>query len=243
MKINDAEQLLGVTKANLRFYEKEGLITPQRSENGYRDYSEDDIIRLKEIIVLRKLGIPVQQIADILDGVLPLQEALDTNILSLQEEIRKLNGSLELCRQLKAEAAQTLDPERYWTILQEKEQQGFAFQTLAGDYFHFIDRHIRGRWFSPRSQEHNNLSVILITLLFCTGASLLRTWAGSRTFTKNLEFYLSLKFIFPFIIGIFLIPAFLVERKNPKYGPMAHAIMKGLLVLVMLYFGLRRIFT
>ena len=40
MKINDVEKLLGITKANIRFYEKEGLLTPGRMENGYREYSE-----------------------------------------------------------------------------------------------------------------------------------------------------------------------------------------------------------
>ena len=37
MKINDVEQILGITKANIRFYEKEGLLNPSRNENGYRD--------------------------------------------------------------------------------------------------------------------------------------------------------------------------------------------------------------
>ena len=40
MKINEAEQLLGITKANIRFYEKEGLLTPSRNESSYREYSD-----------------------------------------------------------------------------------------------------------------------------------------------------------------------------------------------------------
>lgn len=60
MKIKDVEEQLDITKSNIRFYEKEGLITPNRTENGYRDYSEEDVRRLKEIVILRKLGIPVQ---------------------------------------------------------------------------------------------------------------------------------------------------------------------------------------
>ena len=134
MKINDAEKLLGITKANIRFYEKENLITPSRTENGYRDYSEGDIARLKQIIILRKLGIPVGQIQDILDGVLPLQEAVDANILALQQEIEKLNGSLSLCCQLKREDAETLDTERYWELIAQQEKQGYQFQSLLEDY-------------------------------------------------------------------------------------------------------------
>ena len=43
MKINEVEQLVGVTKRNIRFYEKEGLLSPGRTDNGYRDYGEADV--------------------------------------------------------------------------------------------------------------------------------------------------------------------------------------------------------
>ena len=49
MKINQVEQLAGITKGNIRFYEKEGLLTPGRnSENGYREYTEADVIWLNK---------------------------------------------------------------------------------------------------------------------------------------------------------------------------------------------------
>ena len=242
MKINEVEKLLGITKANIRFYEKEGLLTPQRSENGYRDYSQEDIAILKEIIILRKLGIPVQQIADIQDGVLPLQQALDSTITALQWEIQKLSGSLSLCRQLKSEDAHTLDTERYWELIIEQETQGLAFQTLAEDYLHFIDQHFQDKWYIPQLHKHRKLSIILFTILFCLGISLLRTLAGSRSFTRNLQFYLSLKFIFPFILGLSLIPAFIIERKSPKYGELARGFIKALLVVIILFFWLYRAF-
>ena len=82
MKINEVEKLLGITKANIRFYEKEGLLTPHRTANGYRDYEDSDILLLKQIIILRKLGFPTAQISDILNGALPLQDALEEHIAS-----------------------------------------------------------------------------------------------------------------------------------------------------------------
>ncbi len=49
MKINQVEQLVGITKGNIRFYEKEGLLTPGRNnDNGYRDYSDADVVWLKK---------------------------------------------------------------------------------------------------------------------------------------------------------------------------------------------------
>ena len=43
MKINEVEKITGLTKKAIRLYELRGLITVERGENGYRDYSERDI--------------------------------------------------------------------------------------------------------------------------------------------------------------------------------------------------------
>lgn len=62
MTIRTVENLSGMTRANIRFYEVEGLISPQRGENGYRDYSEQDLEILKRIRLLRALRIPLEEI-------------------------------------------------------------------------------------------------------------------------------------------------------------------------------------
>ena len=53
MTIKEVEELSNMTRANIRFYEKEGLITPQRDSNGYRNYTEQDVDILKRIRLLR----------------------------------------------------------------------------------------------------------------------------------------------------------------------------------------------
>ena len=63
MKINQVEQLVGITKKNIRFYEEQGLLSPGRNrENGYRDYTEEDVKKLEQIKLLRKLGLPLEEI-------------------------------------------------------------------------------------------------------------------------------------------------------------------------------------
>ena len=53
MRIKEVEDLVGITKKNIRFYEKEGLLTPGRElENSYRDYTEEDVSRLRIIKLL-----------------------------------------------------------------------------------------------------------------------------------------------------------------------------------------------
>lgn len=229
MKINDMEKQLGITKANIRFYEKEGLISPNRSENGYRDYSDSDVTRLKEIIILRKLGIPVQQIADIQDGALPLQEALDSNIKSLQAEIEKLNGSLALCKQLKQEDARMLDTERYWEIIQEKELQGFRFQTLWDDYLKFTE--IGYEWLlwplpidSLRSPWKLAVYILVLSAIWALSFAL----SGQNFLVAFVrQIFYSLRTIV--IWTAIFVPLFFLSKKKPK---LAHRIMIALLIAV-----------
>ncbi len=94
MKIQELENELNISRANIRFYEKEGLLNPKRKENGYRDYSDSDIAVLKKIIVYRKLGISVTDIKKIFNNELELQEAVSQSIKNLQKEIERLNGSI-----------------------------------------------------------------------------------------------------------------------------------------------------
>ncbi len=48
MKIKQVEELVGITSKNIRFYEERGLLTPERAENGYREYHEENIKTLKK---------------------------------------------------------------------------------------------------------------------------------------------------------------------------------------------------
>ena len=67
MKIQQAEELAGISKKNIRFYEKEGLLNVTRADNGYREYNLEDVNRLKLIKLLRKLDFPLETIRDIFE--------------------------------------------------------------------------------------------------------------------------------------------------------------------------------
>ena len=71
MKINQVEELVGITKKNIRFYEDQGLLCPERNpENGYRDYTLRDVEQLKRVKLLRKLDVPCEQIRRVMAGLL-----------------------------------------------------------------------------------------------------------------------------------------------------------------------------
>ena len=51
--IKETAEKTGISTDTLRYYEKEGLVSPKRHDNGYRQYSEEDISILKNIIVMK----------------------------------------------------------------------------------------------------------------------------------------------------------------------------------------------
>ena len=99
MKIKDVEKQVGISKANIRFYEEEGLIHPARNqENNYREYSEADVEQLQEIKKLRLIGIPVQEIKEIYEDRLTLQEALSRRLDEIEKEERTLKETKLTCQ-------------------------------------------------------------------------------------------------------------------------------------------------
>ncbi len=67
MNINELERLTGITKQNIRFYEKKELLHPVRNTvNNYREYTDEDLTRLKTIKLLRKLDFSLEDIRKIL---------------------------------------------------------------------------------------------------------------------------------------------------------------------------------
>ncbi len=87
MKINEVELQVGITKKNIRFYEQQGLLHPKRNmENGYRDYTGDDVTELKKIKLLRKLSLPIEEIRRIQQGSLLLEDALQRQLIVLERE-------------------------------------------------------------------------------------------------------------------------------------------------------------
>ena len=76
MKINEVEKRVEISKKSIRFYEQEGLLHPERNkENGYRDYSEEDVNILLKIKFLRKLSLPIEEIRRIQSKRLTLEDA------------------------------------------------------------------------------------------------------------------------------------------------------------------------
>lgn len=119
MTIKDIEARTGMTRANIRFYESEGLLSPARSANGYRDYSDHDLEVLKRIKLLRSLRIPLEEIKALHNDSDDLLHTLDRHIAALNAERQGIDRSARVCRDMRADGVtyQTLDAQKYLDAL------------------------------------------------------------------------------------------------------------------------------
>ena len=133
MKINEVERLVGITKRNIRFYEKEGLLAPDRnSDNGYRDYSDADVECLKQIKLFRKLDLPLEEIRRIQQGTLTVSDAMGRHVIQLERQRTNLASMAELCREMESARVSlpSLDTDHYLHFMEEQEKGGTTFVNI-----------------------------------------------------------------------------------------------------------------
>lgn len=120
MKIADVESKTGLTRANIRFYEREGLLCPERHENGYRNYTEAHVETLLKIKLLRKLQVPLDQIRAVQDGEASLDAVLEGQVQRLEQQIRHLERARAVCLAICADGTDysRLDAIRYLALLE-----------------------------------------------------------------------------------------------------------------------------
>ena len=130
MKINEVEAQVGVTKKNIRFYEEQGLLKPGRNlQNGYREYGDREVEQLRQIKLLRKLGVPLEEIRQMQSGARTVADGMRRHLVTLEREQRNLEQSMELCRQLKdrEQRLDDLEVEELLARMETMERAGATF--------------------------------------------------------------------------------------------------------------------
>lgn len=232
MKINELEKALGIPRASIRFYEKEGLLSPRRHDNGYRDYDDNDLKTLKTIIVLRKMGISVEQIRRVMSGRLELSEAVEKSAAVLRSRKESLNGAIKLCNDvLKYEQSiDSFDADVYWRCIVEGEKNGESFASIANDLLNFESRIV----FGFDAEEDTAIHRKLLYLVVFVGMVAVLNWLISRalygrgieTLTETLSTYAAVMVIFAVV--------FFVKRKNEKAGNMFMKVIGLASVIILL---------
>ena len=133
LQIKEVEARVGVTRKNIRFYEKEGLLAPRRQAgNGYRDYTEEEVARLERIKLLRKLDVPLEEIAAMLDGRLTLAQGMRRHLVTLEHRQDNLATARALSERLVQEPGllEGLDAGAYLSEMGALERKGVRFVNV-----------------------------------------------------------------------------------------------------------------
>ena len=123
---------MGITKKNIRFYEAEGLLTPRRnSENGYRDYGEAEVAILRRIKLMRKLGVPLEEIRKMQSGVHTVGDGMRRHLVTLERDRENLEQAIRLCGGLTdcLQRLEDLDAQELLIKMETLEQEGTTFQN------------------------------------------------------------------------------------------------------------------
>lgn len=120
MTIKEIEEKTGMSRTNIRFYEREGLIQPQRQENGYREYSTEDARTLMKVKLLRSMDIPLEQVKAAAFGGRKLSDVLAE--LSIELDRRQLvqERTRQALRRMYQDGTEfeDLEPENYLYLLE-----------------------------------------------------------------------------------------------------------------------------
>ena len=132
MKIKQVEELVGITKKNIRFYEDQGLLNVERAENGYREYHKEDIARLQEIKLFRKMDISIEEMKSLFEKKKSLQICLEQHLKELEHRKEGLMKMQEMCERLIAEhrSLDTLNAENCLEEIEQMEKEGARFMDV-----------------------------------------------------------------------------------------------------------------
>lgn len=171
--IGQFAKLTGVTERTLRYYDRQGLLTPSaRNEHGHRFYREQDLFQLQKIITLKYLNFSLEEIAEYLrKPEVNIQETLLTQYELLkqkQDQINQVLSALDRMRQL-AEGAETVDPDLLLmyihNVLNEPLQKEWLSKEMPSSLLH--DLFMEGIPPEEKLQFQRRISVMMTQIKEC----------------------------------------------------------------------------
>jgi DNA-binding transcriptional MerR regulator len=141
---SETARRFGVTTKALRLYERHGLIAPVRSASGWRTYGPAQVTRLVQILALKRLGLPLARIAQLLAG----RDDLGA-VLALQEDVlahdsQRLSRALAVVRDARQRLAEgaILSIDDLATLAKETVMSRLNHREMNRILMPFADRHL-----------------------------------------------------------------------------------------------------
>jgi DNA-binding transcriptional MerR regulator len=140
LRIGEAAKMFDISNRTLRYWEDEGILNSTRTENGYRLYDDENIVRITQIVLLRKLRIPITDIERIFiaDDHNAAIDALIKHLQKLKQEIAVLDSLSILIEKLVKRIKTEKDPKHLFPYLYKPTVSTFpelddAFQIFLSE--------------------------------------------------------------------------------------------------------------
>lgn len=174
MRISEVAEKTGLSISNIRFYEKKGLIGPDRDKDSkYRNYTEEDLDLIKQILLFRKMDFSIETISHILNNKLTIEAAIQNQITELEEKRDSIQSSIDLCKKIAGDGQySSLDTDYYLSYVKEEEKKGRVFGQLndlldeVSDYYDYCFWNTPFAGLAmPGTKYGKALSVILLAVM------------------------------------------------------------------------------
>lgn len=153
--IGEVSKLTGISKRALQLYDEQGLLVPSRTDTEYRLYSDDDLIVLFLIKLLKELGYKLKEIKQIMDSPdFDIQASLASQIKMLEQKKEELERQIMLAKEIKhlasgddgpntgeAVCALLRHPEYAWLLSSSddgEENEAYAYFSWLNDKYERI---------------------------------------------------------------------------------------------------------
>ena len=132
--IKQLSDLAGITRRTLHYYDEIGLLVPTEiSGNGYRWYSEQELLRLQQILLYREAGVSLAKIKQILDSTsFDKVSALKEHMEALQKQRTRLEGLITTVKQTinYLQGAGKMSPKELFKSFSEEEEKQFENEAM-----------------------------------------------------------------------------------------------------------------
>lgn len=254
MTIKDVEKKLNISRANIRFYEKEGLLSPKRNnDNEYRNYSEEDIKKLEKILLFRKCNVSIENIRLIFNEEKSIDEVFKEQIHIIENEVKELEGAKMMCKKLAREKSSIneIDTDKYIHTMNEEEEKGNKFYNIKEDYIFATEKLyqsiIENKEFKGGRNMKKGIRAIVYTVSFILTCLLFVLF--DYIFNKNIDLddaiYFSAVITILDLIGV---KKYIENKTNTKFTRkdyIRHIIITIILMVVSLvgFYTIKSIYT
>lgn len=191
-------KLANVSERTLRYYDKIGLLKPSKTEsNGYRKYVKEDLRKLQKIILLKKLGFPLEEITImLLESDTSWIESLKMQISLVDQKIRyfaSLKDTMKKMISIVSEDEMSLENTvRLLDLLSEDEEIVEQYHNATNLRVRIQLHHLYStnpvEWFSWLRGQIDFSRINRLLELGCGNGDL---WVGNTIDLRNREFFLS----------------------------------------------------